>query len=50
MLQLDMNENPEGLSKGFFDAVAAKITPEHPAKYPEKDRLMELLAEHNGLA
>lgn len=50
VLRLDMNENPEGLPREFFDAVAAKITPEYLAKYPEKDRLMELIAEHNGLA
>lgn len=50
VLRLDMNENPEGLPGKFFDTVAAKITPEYLAKYPEKDRLMELLAEHNGLA
>lgn len=49
VLRLDMNENPKGLPGKFFDAVAAKITPEYLAKYPEKDRLMELLAEHNGL-
>lgn len=50
VLRLDMNENPEGLPREFFDAVAAKITPEYLAKYPEKDRLMDQLAEHNGLA
>ncbi len=50
VLRLDMNENPEGLPREFHDAVAAKITPEYLAKYPEKDRLMELLAGHNGLA
>ncbi len=49
VLRLDMNENPEGLPREFFDAVASKITPEYIATYPEKDRLMELLAEHNGV-
>lgn len=48
VLRLDMNENPEGLPREFFDAVAAKITPEYIATYPEKDRLTGLLAEHNG--
>lgn len=50
VLRLDMNENPEGLPRQFFDAVMAKITPEYIATYPEKDRLMRLLAEHNGTA
>ncbi len=50
VLRLDMNENPEGLPREFFDAVVSKITPEYIATYPEKDRLMELLAEHNGVA
>ena len=50
VLRLDMNENPEGLPKEFFDAVVVKITPEFIATYPEKDRLTELLAEHDGTA
>ncbi len=50
VLRLDMNENPEGLPREFFDAVVAKITPEYIATYPEKDRLTGLLAEHNGTA
>ena len=50
VLRLDMNENPEGLPRDVFDAVIAKITPEYIATYPEKDRLAELLAEHNGTA
>lgn len=49
VLRLDMNENPEGLPREIFDAVLSKITPEYIATYPEKDRLMELLAEQNGL-
>ncbi len=49
VLRLDMNENPEGLPRQFFDSVMAKITPEYIATYPEKDRLVGLLAEHNGL-
>ena len=49
VLRLDMNENPEGLPVEIVDAVLSKITPEYIATYPEKDRLMELLAEQNGL-
>ena len=50
VLRLDMNENPEGLPKEVFDAVMSKITPEYIATYPEKDRLMMLLAEHDRIA
>ncbi len=50
VLRLDMNENPEGLPKKVFDAVMSKITPEYIATYPEKDRLMMLLAEHDRTA
>lgn len=50
VLRLDMNENPEGLPKKVFDAVMSKITPEYIATYPEKDRLMMLLAEHDRIA
>jgi len=50
VLRLDMNENPEGLPREFFDTVASKITPEYIATYPEKDKLMKMLAEHNGTA
>lgn len=50
VLRLDMNENPGGLHRDVFDAVIAKITPEYIATYSEKDRLSELLAEHNGTA
>ena len=49
VLRLDMNENPEGLPGEIFDSVIAKVTPEYIAAYPEKDRLMTLLAEHNGI-
>lgn len=49
VLRLDMNENPEGLPRAFFDAVIKKLTPEFLATYPEKDRLTALLAEHNGV-
>lgn len=50
VLRLDMNENPEGLPRELFDAVISKITPEYIATYPEKNRLRELLSEHNGTA
>lgn len=50
VLRLDMNENPSGLPREIFDAIAAKITPEYIATYPEKDSLVRLLAEHNGTA
>lgn len=48
VLRLDMNENPGGLPEEIFNAVMAKLTPKYIAAYPEKDRLAELLAEHNG--
>ena len=50
VLRLDMNENPQGLPREIFDAVAEKITPEYIATYPEKDGLVKILAEHNGTA
>lgn len=50
VLRLDMNENPQGLPREIFDAVAEKITPEYIATYPEKDSLAEILAEHNRTA
>jgi len=50
VLRLDMNENPEGLPRELFDTVMSKITPEYIATYPEKDHLMTLLAEENGIA
>ena len=49
VLRLDMNENPEGLPEEVFRKVMKKISPEYIAKYPEKDRLMEILAEHNQI-
>lgn len=50
VLRLDMNENPGGLPRAFVEAVKEQITPEFLATYPEKDRLTELLAAHNGLS
>lgn len=49
ILRLDMNENPGGLPKEVFERVVAKLTPEYLATYPEKDRLMEAIAHHNGI-
>lgn len=49
ILRLDMNENPEGLPQEIFDRIISKITPEYLATYPEKDRLMNVIAEHNGV-
>lgn len=49
VLRLDMNENPEGLPREIFDKIWAKVTPEYIAAYPEKDRLMEILAKHDGI-
>lgn len=50
VLRLDMNENPEGLPVEFVEKVKKKITPSFLATYPEKDRLISLLAEHNNIA
>lgn len=50
ILRLDMNENPGGLPEAFVEEVKAKITPEFLATYPEKERLAELLARHNGIS
>lgn len=48
-LRLDMNENPEGLPYDFVEEVKKKITPEFLATYPEKDKVVSLLAECNGI-
>ena len=50
VLRLDMNENPEGLPKEIFDKIWEKVTPAYIATYPEKDRLAEMLAGHNGIS
>lgn len=49
ILRLDMNENPCGLPVDFVESVKEKITPEFLATYPEKDDLIALIAEHNGV-
>lgn len=50
VLRLDMNENPIGLPKDFVEEVKEKITPSFIATYPEKDELIELIAQHNSLS
>ncbi len=50
VLRLDMNENPQGLPLDFVESVKEKITPQLIARYPEKDRLTDMLAEHNGIS
>lgn len=49
IIRLDMNENPQGLPLDFVEEIKEKITPEFLATYPEKDELVELIAEHNKL-
>lgn len=49
VLRLDMNENPAGLPPDFAEAVKKKITPEFLATYPEKDRLVKLIAGRNKI-
>lgn len=48
-LRLDMNENPGGLPFAFVEEVKRKLTPEYLSTYPEKDRLVNLIAEHNNI-
>ena len=48
-LRLDMNENPEGLPKDFFDNIIKKITPQMLAMYPETDILVNELANYLSL-
>ena len=45
----DMNENPEGLPKGFVDSVLREITPEFLATYPEPDRFLHKYAAFIGV-
>jgi len=49
-LRLDMNENPEGLPREFFDRVISKLTPELLAMYPESGALVQKLAKRLGVA
>ncbi|MBQ4164998.1 MAG: histidinol-phosphate aminotransferase family protein [Oscillospiraceae bacterium] len=50
ILRLDMNENPQGLPVDFVERVKELITPQLIARYPEKDRLANMLAEHNDVS
>ena len=43
-LRYDMNENPEGLPKGFVQTVLKEITPEFLAVYPEPDSFIKKYA------
>ncbi|MEW4285747.1 pyridoxal phosphate-dependent aminotransferase [Priestia koreensis] len=45
-IRLDMNENPEGLPKHFFESVLEEITPEYVAMYPETGSLIKKLGYH----
>lgn len=48
-LRLDMNENPEGLPINFFNKVKELITPQLVSSYPQKERLISLIAEQEGM-
>ena len=48
-LRYDMNENPEGLPKGFVDSVLKEITPEFLAIYPEPDKFLHKYADFIGV-
>ncbi len=50
VLRLDMNENPQGLPVDFVEDIKNMITPQLIARYPEKDRLAAMLAEHNNIS
>lgn len=43
-LRLDMNENPRGLPKDFFEKIMKEITPEFVSMYPEQDDLINKLS------
>lgn len=48
-LRLDMNENPEGLPDSFVKRTCEKINGQLLATYPDKSRLIGLLARREGL-
>ena len=48
-LRLDMNENPEGLPDSFVEQVCGKLDGNLLAAYPDKRRLMGLLAKREGM-
>ncbi|WP_222864620.1 aminotransferase class I/II-fold pyridoxal phosphate-dependent enzyme [Treponema sp. Marseille-Q4130] len=45
---MDLNENPEGLPKGFISEVLQNATPEFVAQYPETLDFTQLLADYIG--
>lgn len=45
-LRLDMNENPDGLPREFFESVMSTVTPSMLATYPETGVLDSLLANY----
>lgn len=49
VLRLDMNESPMGLPEEFVAGVKEKITPGYLSTYPQKDELVRILADHNGI-
>lgn len=48
-LRLDMNENPKGLPEDFVKYVLSQINSEFISMYPQKDGLIQLLAEENNI-
>jgi histidinol-phosphate aminotransferase len=48
-LRLDMNENPEGLPRWFFDKVMATVTPEYIASYPEDGPFIQKYSKYLGV-
>ena len=48
-LRLDMNENPEGLPEEFVKEVRERIDGQLLASYPNKARLIEMLAKQEGV-
>lgn len=49
-LRLDMNENPDGLPREFFDEVWKEVTPEYLAMYPEDGEFRKAYAKYLGLS
>lgn len=48
-MRLDMNENPGGLPKDFFEKAVKRITPELLAMYPEQAKLIRRLSSYLGV-
>jgi histidinol-phosphate aminotransferase len=49
-IRLDMNENPDGLPKAFFDSVMKEVTPEFLSIYPEDGEFIKTYAKYLGLS